>query len=66
MEPHLLTTQYGFRKNHSTAQALFNVRRSADIGESTYLSTFLLFLDWEKAFDKIFHQSILIALERFQ
>ena len=46
---HLLQrTQYGFRKNRSTKEALYNIRRVITAGESTKIKTFLLLLDWAK------------------
>ena len=53
IEQHLQKTQYGFRKRRGTADALYNIRRIITAGESTQTNTFLLLLDWEKAFDKI-------------
>ena len=49
-------TQFGFRKGKSTAEALFCVRRLTDVVEQGHESLFLIFLDWEKAFDKIDHE----------
>ena len=62
---HLLQrTQYGFRKSRSTREALYNIRRVITAGESTKTKTFLLLLDWAKAFDKIDHEGLISALER--
>ena len=52
-------------KNKSTADALYNVRRVITAGESTKTKTFLLLLDWAKAFDKITHKGLLNALQKF-
>ena len=60
----LQRTQYGFRKNRSTREALYNIRRVITAGESTKTKTFLLLLDWAKAFDKIDHEGLISALER--
>ena len=49
-------TQFGFKKGKSTAQALFCVRRLTDVVEQGHESLFLVFMDWEKAFDKIDHE----------
>ena len=62
---HLLQrTQYGFRKNRSTREALYNIRRVITAGESTKTKTFLLLLDWAKAFDTIDHEGLISTLER--
>lgn len=59
-------TQYGFRKNRGTADAIHCIRRVIDKGESTNTKTFIVLLDWEKAFDSVTHESIFLALNRFQ
>ena len=51
-------------KNKSTTQALFLARRALDLGEQGNIPTFLLMLDWEKAFDKINHERLIKALGR--
>ena len=43
---------------------LYNIRRVITAGESTKTKTFLLLLDWAKAFDKIDHEGLISALER--
>ena len=57
-------TQYGFRKGKSCSQALHVVRRIQDFGECTNENVIMVFLDWEKAFDKIIHEKLLQALKR--
>ena len=64
IEQLLQDTQYGFRKERGTADALYNVRRIITTRESTQNNTFLLLLDWAKAFDKIYHEGLFSALER--
>jgi len=64
MEGVLQKTQYGFRKNRSTADAIHVVRRMIARGESTNEELHLVLLDWEKAFDKIYHHKLIEALER--
>eukprot|EP00975_Prorocentrum_lima_P070418 12931859-Prorocentrum_lima.AAC.1 len=65
LDPYLSATQYGFRSNRGTADALFSLRRALEVGEGTRSPVYLLFLDWEKAFDKLFHPSIENALIRY-
>ena len=48
-------TQFGFRKGRSTSEALFCVRRLQDLGEAGLENIIPIFLDWEKAFDKVSH-----------
>eukprot|EP00975_Prorocentrum_lima_P071289 12936858-Prorocentrum_lima.AAC.1 len=53
MDPWLTPTQFGFREHQGTADALYCVRRAADI-------------DWEKAFDRIYHCSLITSLRRLR
>eukprot|EP00975_Prorocentrum_lima_P026236 5514163-Prorocentrum_lima.AAC.1 len=47
-----------------TRQALHCARRVADLGESTQLPVYMIFLDWKMAFDKVAHDRLLTALRR--
>ena len=60
----LRSTQFGFRANRSTQQPLFVLRRLQDLALKTGSPFQLLFLDWRMAFDKVDHDSMIIALER--
>ena len=60
----LYASQYGFRKKRSTLQPLFITRRLQDQAECTGDKLFMVFLDWEKAFDKVDQEKIIEALER--
>ena len=53
LDRHSQKTQYGFRKNGSTADAIHLIRRVIEYGESTNNKSHSLLLDWEKAFDKV-------------
>ena len=64
LEDHLCETQYGFRPSWSTSHAIFLTRRLQDISEQQGSNMILLFLDWEKAFDRIKHDRLWIALQR--
>ena len=58
-------TQYGFRKGRSTVNALFILRRLLEWVQNHKDGRFyMLFLDWEKAFDRIDHRALIIALRR--
>ena len=65
VETALHKTQYGFRKDRGTADAIHVVRRIIDGIEQTGSKTILLLLDWEKAFDKVNHQALHKTLRRF-
>ena len=64
MEPMLQRTQFGFRRKCSTTDAVQCIRRIVDKGEQTDTDTILVLLDWEQAFDKIYHKGLLTALKR--
>ena len=57
-------TQYGFRPGMSTSHAIYIIRRVQDFAESKSSKLSLALLDWEKAFDKIQHDKLILALER--
>ena len=61
----LMKTQYGFRKNRSTVDALFVAKRMQDYAERPRQAGMMILLDWEKAFDKISHDWLIKALENF-
>ena len=62
---HLLSkTQYGFRPSKSTSHAIYILRRIQDYSEIKGAKLSIAFLDWEKAFDKIQHDKLLVALGR--
>jgi len=62
LEPTLLRTQYGFRPKRSTAHALQIVRRIQNRSERSGTAMHLIFLDWEKAFDKVDNHKLLLTL----
>ena len=49
----------------NTAQPISIVRRVQDYMGSSGDRIIMLFLDWEKAFDKIDHEELIKAIERF-
>ena len=51
LDKRLDKAQFGFRSARSTTQPLFIARRLVDIAEASNSSLYLIFLDWEKAFD---------------
>ena len=64
IDSQLHDTQFGFRKGRSTSEPLFCVRRFQDLGEAGLENIILIFLDWEKAFDKVSHTKLFESLER--
>ena len=60
----LCNLQYGFRKARSTSQPLFIARRIQDFAEAAGDKLFLVFLDWEKAFDEIDQEMMISAIGR--
>ena len=56
--------QYGFKKCRSTSQPLFITRRMQDQAEQSNEKLFLVFLDWEKALDKVDQEKLLEAMQR--
>ena len=64
VDSQIWSAQFGFRKGKSTAEALFCVRRLTDVVEQGHEKLFLIFLDWEKAFDKIDHEKMFQSLMR--
>ena len=48
----------------STAHAIYIVRRIQDFAESTSSTLSLALLDWEKAFDKVQHDKLILSLSR--
>ena len=64
VDKHLQDTQYGFRKNRGTQEALYNIRRVITAGESSQNKTYLLLLGWAKAFDKVDQEKMVEAMGR--
>ena len=64
LDESLQRTQYGFRKNRSTGDAIQCIRSLIDYAEQTGECTILLLLDWEKAFDKVRHEALFFTLKR--
>jgi hypothetical protein len=60
-----MKTQYGFRKKKSTTHAMFIARRIQEYAERAGLPGTMIFLDWEKAFDKIKHDLLIEVLESY-
>ena len=64
MENNLNNTQYGFRKGKSTATAIHCTRRLQEFAKRGHTKLLMVFLDWEKAFDKIYPDKLFEAMYR--
>ena len=69
LDKHLQKTQFGFRRNKGTADAVYLVRRIAEFGEKTTKRNdpdplIMVLLDWEKAFDKVDREGMFLSMER--
>ena len=53
-----------FQKMQKHSQPLFITRRMPDQAEQANEKLFLVFLDWEKAFDKVDQEKLLEAMQR--
>ena len=64
MDDRIDKRQFGFRKARSTAQPMFLYRRMVEIQEEASLEAHTILLDWEKAFDKVHPERMILALWR--
>ena len=64
VECNLCKTQYGFRPQKSTSHAIYIIRRIQDYAEMKGAKLSMAMLDWEKAFDKIQHDKLILTLKR--
>ncbi len=64
LEPRIRNRQHGFRKNHSTSDPIHTLRRLMELFEATREPLYLLFIDWEMAFDKITREGLICSLRR--
>ena len=62
----ICSTQYGFRKVRSTAQAIFLARCLQDIAEKSNAKCILVLLDWEKAFNRVSQDKLMEILFRLK
>ncbi len=65
LDKHLQKTQLGFRKEKSTQDAIYLIRRTAVYGSRTENKLIMVLLDWEKTFGKVGHTKLIEALEIF-
>ena len=65
VEQQLGNTQFGFRRGKGTTQAIYVARRVQEFMERGGLDAQFVFLDWEKAFDKISHEWLMKAIASY-
>ena len=65
VEDQLGETQFGFRAKKGTNQAIYVARRVQRFAERAGTQGRMIFLDWEKAFDKISHDWLIEALKSY-
>ena len=58
----LLNNQAGFRPNHSTTDHIFVLKTLSDIMRNRKRKLFCAFVDYEKAFEKVWHTGLWIKL----
>ena len=58
-------TQYGFRSRRSTSEPIYCIRRIIAYLERGDGDGVIMFLDWEKAFDKLYQSRIWETMHRF-
>ena len=63
VEKELQSTQYGFRREKSTADSIYLVRRIVEYGARTKNRLTLILLDWVKAFDKVDMEKLMASLK---
>ena len=61
-----MSTQFGLRKNKGTTHAMFIARRIQEFAERAGLPGTMIFLDWEKAFEKVDHEMLITVLESYK
>ena len=64
LDKHLQKTQFGFRADKSTMDAIHLIRRVFEFGESTQNCLYLVPLDWEKTFDKVDRNQFFNSMKR--
>ena len=65
LDVHGSETQSGFRPNRGTQDGIFSVRMALQKRKEHGLSTYVLFNDMVKAFDKVSREAVFIILRRF-
>ena len=66
INPEIGWEQFGFRKNKGTRNAIFVMRTLAERSIEVQKDIFAIFIDYEKAFDKVKHEEIMKDLRTLQ
>ena len=66
INPEIGWEQFGFRKNKGTRNAIFVMRNLAERSIEVQKDIFAIFIDYEKAFDKVKHEEIMKDLWTLQ
>ena len=62
VEENIIKTQFGFRTGQSTKYPLFIVRRIQDRAEASGEDLTMIFIVWEKAFDRVKQDKLIEAM----
>ena len=65
VSPSISSCQFGFRPKHSSTQQLLSFLSTIYYSLSTYLQTDVIYLDFNKAFDSVPHNELLVKLWTF-
>ena len=65
LDPHLRYNQNGFRAGRSTTSQVLALRRVIEGVKRNHLPSVMVFIDFRKAFDSIYHQSMFKILEAY-
>jgi hypothetical protein len=57
-------TQSGFKSKIGTREGLFNVRMIVDKALGVHKKIYVCYIDYEKAFDRVYHKKVMEATER--
>eukprot|EP00973_Karenia_brevis_P066825 9289609-Karenia_brevis.AAC.1 len=66
IDEYITDTQYRFRAKRSTSQASHVVRRVGEYAEMGGSEMHMALLNWEKAFDRIYHDKLFESLRRYR
>ena len=59
-------TQSGFRKGMGTREGIFNLRNIVEKLLEKHRKIYICFIDYEKAFDRVYHEKLIEILEKYE
>ena len=65
LDKRISPNQFGFRRGKRTTLDLYVARRIQDYAERAWFPGIMIFLDWEKAFDKLGHNMLFEVLDSY-